>query len=236
MLVVGTVPPLPTGFRLAGRAFGLRGIAGLGLALALAGLVPGRAWRLGRLVVTAVHECGHAVAAILAGRKVHAVHLRADSSGVTMHRGTLGRSGRILTAAAGYPAPGGLGAAGAWLIANHHARWWLMVLAGLGAVMAVLWVRNLFGLALMLVWVAGVVWLLESGSVTGQTLAGATVAWYLVLGGLRAAAELFADRGQSDAVDLSRLTHVPAVVCKVAFAALAAVAVAGGAALLFGRP
>jgi hypothetical protein len=211
----------------------IRCMAGLALVLALAGLIPRRAWRLGRLVVTAIHECGHAVAALLTGRKVSAVHLRADSSGVTIHRGALGRPGRMITAAAGYPAPGAVGVAGAWLIANHHATWWLAVLAGLGAAMAVLWVRNLFGLALLLIWVAGLGWLLVSGSPTVDTLVGAAVAWYLVLGGLRAAAELFGDRSQSDARDLGRLAHLPTVVCKAVFTIVAAGAVAGCAWLLF---
>jgi hypothetical protein len=223
------------GFRLAGRTLNLRGIAGVGLVLALVGLVPKQTWRFGRLVVTAVHECGHAVAAVIAGRRVQAVHLRANASGVTIQRGGLGRGGRTLTAAAGYPAPGALGAVGGWLIANHHGRWWLVALAGIGIAMAVLWVRNLFGLALMLVWVTGLGWLLLEGRATGQALAGAVAAWYLVLGGLRAAVELLADRGRSDASDLARMIHVPTVVCKVAFAGVAAAAVAGCAIQLLGR-
>lgn len=241
MLMLSAAIELPdravggAGFQLAGRTFSLDAMAGMGLALALAGLIPRPAWRLGRLVVTAVHECGHAVVAVLTGRKVSAVHLRADASGVTLHRGTVGRGGRMITAAAGYPAPGAAGVAGAWLIANHHAKGWLAVLAGMGAAMAVLWVRNLFGLALMLVWVGGLGWLLASGSPTVDTLAGVAVAWYLMLGGLRAAFELFGDRGQSDASDLGRLAHLPTVVCKAAFTLAAAGAVAGGALLLFAR-
>jgi Peptidase M50B-like len=222
------------GYRLAGHTFTRRGLAGLGLALALAGLVPARAWRVGRLAVTAMHEAGHAVVAILAGRRVSAVHLRSDASGVTIHRGPLGRGGRLLTAAAGYPAPGLVGVAGAWLVAGGHARWWLAALAALGTVMAVLWVRNWFGLAMLVALVAGTTWLMSSGTATNQTLVGAAVAWYLVLGGLRATIELCRDRSPSDATDLSRLAwpHLPAMVFKAAFAASAAGAVAG-CALLF---
>jgi len=221
------------GFRLAGRAISFEGLAGLGLGLALAALVPKRAWRLGRLVVTAVHEFGHALVAVLAGRKVSAVHLRADASGVTFHQGTFGRGGRMITAAAGYPAPGTTGAIGSWLVANHHPTWWLAVLAGFGATMAVLWVRNLFGLALMLVWVAALGWLLASGNPTIDTLIGSAVAWYLVLGGLRATAELVADGSQSDATDLGRLLHLPSVVCKAMFMIVSAGAVAVCALVLF---
>ena len=74
------------GYQLAGHRLTLRVLALIALAAALAGLIPRRAWRIGRLAVTAVHEGGHAAAAVLSGRKVAAIHLRADTSGVTVHR------------------------------------------------------------------------------------------------------------------------------------------------------
>lgn len=231
---LSVLAPAASGYRMAGHTLTRRGVATLGLALALAGLVPARAWRVGRLAVTAMHEAGHATVAILAGRRVHAVHLRSDASGVTIHRGRLGRGGRLMTAAAGYPAPGVAGGAGAWLVAGGHAGWWLAALAGLGTIMAVLWVRNWFGLALMVALVTGTVWLLTSGTPAMETLLGAAVAWYLVLGGLRATVELLRDRNPSDATDLSRIAwpHLPAVVFKAAFAAIAAGAVTGSAVVL----
>jgi hypothetical protein len=221
------------GYRVVGHRLSPEELAAVSLLLALAALIPMPAWRVGRLAITVVHESGHAIAAILAGRKVTAVHLRNDASGVTLHRGSLSWPARVITAAAGFPAPGALGALGAWLIAGHHVTLWLAVLTGLGLAMAVLWVRNLFGVAVMAVWLAGLGWLLKWGTAGGDALVGAVIAWYLTLGGLRAAAELFRDQGPSDAADLGRLIRLPAVVGKVLFVAIAAGAVASCATLLF---
>src|SRR5207302_4543018 len=123
--------------------------------VALVGLVGRRSWRIGRLAVTAVHEVGHAVVAVLVGRRVTAVHLRADSSGVTYHRGPRRWFGGVATAAAGYPTPGLAAVAGAWLTADRLSRVWLVALAVVGIVNVLLWVRNLFGVAIMAVWVSG---------------------------------------------------------------------------------
>jgi hypothetical protein len=221
------------GYRVVGHRLSPDQLAVISLALALAALIPMPAWRVGRLAITVVHEGGHAVAAILAGRKVTAVHLRSDASGVTLHRGSLSWTARVITAAAGFPAPGVVGAVGAWLIADHHVTWWLAALTGLGLAMAVLWVRNLFGVAVMAVWLAGLGWLLRWGTAGGDALVGAVIAWYLSLGGLRAAAELFRDHGPSDAADLGRLIRLPAVVGKVLFVAIATGGVACCATLLF---
>jgi hypothetical protein len=217
MMVAAMLLALSQAYRLAGHSFTARQVAALGLAVAVVGLVPGRAWRIGRLAVTAVHESGHAAIAVLAGRQVTAVHLRADSSGVTYHRGPRSWFSGVATAAAGYPAPGLAGLAGAWLTADRHARAWLIALAVLGIVNVLLWVRNLFGLLVMAIWVGGLGWLALYGSLSVDALVGAAVAWYLVLGGLRAAYELFEDRGPSDASELARLVHLPPGLFKTLF-------------------
>ncbi len=196
--------------------------ASLGLALAL--VVPRRVWRWARLGVTAVHESGHAVVALLVGRKVTAIHLRADSSGVTIHYGPGGSLRRMLTAAAGYPAPGLLGLAGAWLVEHRLLRLWLIVLLVLGVVNIVLWIRNVFGLVVMTAWVGGVVWLIARGTASIDALVGAVAVWFLVLGGLRAALELPRAPAPSDAVDIGRLVHLPSGLFKAGFV------LAGGAA------
>jgi hypothetical protein len=224
-----------SGYRLAGRAVTPRQVAVVALIIALAALIPRRAWRVGRVAVTAVHESGHAAVAILSGRRVTAVHLRADSSGVTYHRGPRRWLGGVVTAAAGYPAPALAGLAGAWLTADRRARAWLIALAVLGVINVLLWVRNLFGLALMTVWVAAVGWLGLYASLSVDALVGAAVAWYLVLGGLRAAYELFEDLGPSDALDLGRLVHLPPALFKTFFVLVSVAAAAMSVRLLLFR-
>ena len=107
--------------------------AGVGLALALAGLIPRPAWRIGRLAVTAVHEAGHAAVAVMTGRQVAAVHLRSDASGATYHRGPVRRLRQLPIAAAGYPAPTPVAVAGAWLTSRGDSRIWLGILVGLAS-------------------------------------------------------------------------------------------------------
>lgn len=204
----------------------------LGIALLL--LVPRRAWRVGRLVVTAVHEGGHAVAAVLVGRKVTAVHLRRNTSGVTFHSGPAGRVRRAVTAAAGYPAPGLVAVGGALLITRGQPRLWLVALLGLAVVNVVLWVRNLFGILFIAVAVCALGWLIAHGDAGADALAGTVVVWYLALGGLRSSVELLGDAAVSDAVELGRLLHLPAAVCKVGFVLSAGAAAATVAVLLLG--
>lgn len=224
--------------RLAGRALTPVEAAGLTLTIAAALVLPARAWRIGRAAITAVHEAGHALAAVLSGRRVAAVHLRADTSGVTYHCGAASGikswPGRLLTAVAGYPAPALLGLGGASLVGAGHARLWLVGLLVLGVVTLVLWVRNVFGVVLMLTWVGAFGWVSLYGSATVDFVVAGTATWYLLLGGLRASTELFGPGRVGDAEDVASLVHLPVGVCKAGFwLATAAVTTAGGA-MLFG--
>jgi hypothetical protein len=163
---------------------------------------------------------------VMAGHRVTAVHVRRDTTGVTFHQGRQRWSSRVATAGAGYLAPGLVAVAGAALIAHQQTRAWLALLAGLGAVMVLGWVRNLFGIAVVGGLVLAVGWLLAQGT-TGETvLAGALAACYLAIGGLRSAVEQCHVRGRGDAYELGLLLHVPEVVCRSGF-----VVVAGGLAL-----
>ena len=51
-----------------------------GLALLL--VLSGSPWRLARNIVTIVHEAGHALVAVLVGRRLQGIRLHSDTSGV----------------------------------------------------------------------------------------------------------------------------------------------------------
>jgi hypothetical protein len=188
---------------------------------------------VGRLGITAVHEGGHAVAAVMAGHTVTAVHLRADTSGVTYHRGKQGWTGRVVTASAGYTAPGLLAVAGAALVADHVTRVWLGVLAGLGVIMVVGWVRNLFGIAVVGGLALALGWLLASGTSRETVVVATFAAWYLAIGGLRSAVEQFRAKGHGDGFELGRLLHLPAALCRSGFVLMAGASLAACILLLF---
>ena len=44
-------------------------------------------WRVSRVLVTITHEGGHAVAAVLAGRRLQGIRVHSDTSGLTVSRG-----------------------------------------------------------------------------------------------------------------------------------------------------
>jgi Peptidase M50B-like len=223
-------------YRLAGHTISDVEMAVAALIVALLAVMPSRVWRGARLGVTAVHESGHAIAALLVGRKVTAIHLRPDTSGVTIHYGRGGRIRRAVTAAAGYPAPGVLALGGAFLVEYREPQIWLAALLALGVVNVVLWIRNLFGFVVMAAWIGGGGWLILRGTAGGDALVSSVAVWFLVLGGLRAASEVPRAPGASDAADLGKLLHLPSGLCKVGFVVVSATAVVAVATVLATTP
>jgi hypothetical protein len=199
---------------------------------ALAIVVPHPLWRLSRNAITIAHEGGHGLVALLTGRQLTGIRLHSDTSGLTVSRGKPHGIGMILTAAAGYTAPPLLGLGGAALLAAGRITLLLWVATTLLVVMLVM-IRNAYG-ALTVVLTGGtfvvVSWL--AGSQVQAAFAYAAV-WFLLLGGVRPAFELQAKRarggaGDSDADQLSRLTHVPAGLWLFLFHAVSLCSLIGG--------
>lgn len=178
------------------------------LAVAVDGL-----WRWSRNLVTIVHEAGHAVTAVLTGRRLTGIRLHSDTSGLTLSTGRPSGPGMVATAAAGYLAPSLAGLIGVVLLAFDQVTVMLWAATGLLLAMLVM-VRNAYG-ALSLVLTGAIV-------VAVSLLAGAdvqagfayAVTWFLLLAAVRPVGELWRERrrrGQSrtDADQLARLTRVP---------------------------
>ncbi|MGW1023046.1 M50 family metallopeptidase [Streptomyces sp. NPDC002577] len=201
-------------------------------AVALAVVVPYRPWRLARNAITIAHEGGHGLVALLTGRRLDGIRLHSDTSGLTVSRGRPTGLGMILTAAAGYTAPPLLGLGGAALLAAGHITALLWLATALLVAMLVM-IRNAYGALTVIV--TGGAFLLVSW-LTGPQVQAAfayVVVWFLLLGGVRPAFELQAKRrrgsaGDSDADQLSRLTHVPAGMWLFLFHAVSLCALIGG--------
>lgn len=176
-------------------------------------VLPGT-WRPARGVITIVHEAGHALTALLAGRRLQGIRLHSDTSGVTLSRGKPFGPGMVCTALAGYPAPSLLGLV-------------LAVLLGAGLVSALLVVCAvlLLGVLIMVRNVYGVLSLLLTGAVLAgvsllapprvQVVFAHLITWFLLFGAIRPIAELIRKRRHgrardSDADQLARLTATPA--------------------------
>ncbi|MFJ8576965.1 M50 family metallopeptidase [Micromonospora sp. NPDC093277] len=207
--------------------------------VALAVVVTRVPWRVARNAVTIAHEGGHALAALLTGRRLRGVRLHSDTSGLTLSAGRPSGPGMILTLLAGYVAPSLIGLAGGWLLAGNRITLLLWIAVALLLSMLVL-IRNMFGV-LSLVVTGGVV-LAVSWYASPQVQAAFawTSVWFLLFGGVRPVFELqrVRSRGrmpESDADQLAGLTPFPALFW-VSFFALVNLAVLVGGALLLAGP
>lgn len=184
-------------------------------ALALVLVLAPVSWPRVRLGVTVVHEAGHALVAVLVGRRLQGVRLHADTSGLTVSRGRPTGPGMVAMMAAGYLAPAVVGVGAALLLANGRglAMLWLLLL--LVAALLV-WVRNLYGLLTLLVGGVGTALLTWYGAPQAQAVVAYLVTWLLLLAAPRPLIELLGTgrtrRRTSDPDQLARLTHVPALV------------------------
>ena len=183
-------------------------------------------WMVLRHVVTIAHEGGHALVALLAGRRLSGIRLHSDTSGVTVSRGRPRGVGMILTVAAGYPAPALLGLGFAALVARGHvvALLWLAVALLLGTLLLI---RNVFGVMSVVTTGAVVFALSWYAEARVKEVFAYAATWFLLVGGLRTVGELQRERrrrgarhgrAQSDADQLARLTGLPGLLWVGAFA------------------
>lgn len=172
-------------------------------------------YRLVRHLATLLHEAGHAIVGVLVGRKLRGIRLHSDTSGLTVSRGKPAGPGMVATLLAGYPAPAVVGLAGAWLVSAGYAAGMLWALVLLCALMLV-FIRNFYGLWVILVTGVGVAVLSWTASAEILSITAYLMVWSLLLVAPRAVVELQRSRRRqrsstsSDADQLARLTRIPA--------------------------
>lgn len=186
--------------------------------------------------MTLVHEAGHAVVALLTGRRLNAIRLHQDTSGLTITSGRPRGPGMIATAAAGYLAPSALGLGCLALVAGGHASWaWVAAIATLALML--LHIRNWFGLTMVLIVgavVAVVIWRASADVQHGGAL---VLAWFMLVAAPRSVLDLWLYRRgarsrTSDADLLARLTHLPAGLWNAALLLVTVAALAVGVTLI----
>ncbi|WP_433531466.1 M50 family metallopeptidase [Micromonospora sp. CA-263727] len=190
-------------------------------------------WRIARNAITIAHEGGHALAALLTGRKLRGIRLHSDTSGLTLSAGRPTGPGMVLTLLAGYVAPPLVGLGGAWLIAGNRITLllWLAVALLLGMLVMI---RNVFGVLSLLVTGGAVLAVSWYASPQVQAAFAWTGVWFLLLGGVRPVVELQRLRARggmpaSDADQLAGITGLPAFFWVVLFGLVnLAVLVVGG--------
>ena len=195
-----------------------------------------RTWKVGRHVVTIAHEGGHAIAALLTGRRLAGIRLHSDTSGLTVSRGRPRGPGMIATMLAGYLTPSLIGLVGAVLLTTRHITLMLWIALVLLPMMLVM-IRNSFGVVSVVVTGAVVFVVSWYASPAVQAAFAYLSVWFLLAGGVRPIAELQRMRRRrqlpdSDADQLARLTPVPANVWVAAFALVGVGSLLGAGRLL----
>jgi hypothetical protein len=188
-------------------------VVGAGLVALLAVMVDG-VWRWSRNLVTIVHEGGHALAAVLTGRRLRGIRLHSDTSGLTLSTGRPSGPGLVLTAAAGYLSPSLVGLVGVGLLALDEVTVMLWAATGFLLVMLLL-VRNAYGVLSLLVTGAAVVAVSLLAPADVQAGFGYAATWFLLLAAVRPVGELWRERRRhrrptTDADQLAWLTGLPA--------------------------
>jgi hypothetical protein len=188
------------------------------LVVALVAVAVDPVWRVLRLVVTLVHELGHAGVGILSGRRFTGFVLRGDMSGHAVTVGPARGFGRVATTWAGYPAPAAVGALVTWLAVRG---WAAPVLTGILAVLVTAALRARSALTALVVAVglvaAGALWWAGSPELQAQVVVAVGVV--LIVGAWRHLGAVISapDPGTSDPGVLARLTRLPRAVWNATF-------------------
>ena len=204
--------------------------------VALAVVATPATWRWSRHVITIAHEGGHALVALLSGRRLQGIRLHSDTSGLTVSAGRPTGIGMVMTLLAGYPAASIVGLVGALLLTSGHITLMLGVALVLLPLMLIM-IRNLFGvLSIVTVWAAVFVVAWYATELV-QWIFAYTLVWFLLVGGVRPVFELRRQRSRgrmpySDADQIGRLTHVHPLAWVGAFLSVTLVALVAGGWLL----
>lgn len=207
-------------------------------AVALAVVLTRVPWRIARNAITIAHEGGHALAALLTGRKLRGIRLHSDTSGLTLSAGRPTGPGMVFTLLAGYLAPSLIGLAGAWLLAGNRITLLLWVAVALLLAMLVM-IRNVFGIVSIVATTAVVFAVSWFAPPDVQAAFAYTGVWFLLFGGVRPVGELqwMRRRGRlrhSDADQLAGVTGLPGLFWVGLFAVVNLVALVAGLAMLTG--
>lgn len=195
-------------------------------------------WRIGRNAITIAHEGGHALVALLTGRRLHGIRLHSDTSGLTLSAGRPSGPGMAFTLLAGYVAPSLIGLAGAWLLGGNRITLLLWIAVALLLAMLVM-IRNAFGIVSIVVTTAVVFGVSWFASPQVQAAFAYTGVWFLLIGGIRPVGELqtLRRRGRmpaSDADQLAGVTFLPALFWVGLFGLVNLLALGIGTSLLAG--
>ena len=165
-----------------------------------------------RLFTTWVHECAHAVMTILVGGHVNSIVIEQSGAGVTRSLIPESRVAQGLVASAGYIGAAVVGCA--LMIAARGKKAAHGILLGIGAFMLltlIIWIRNLFGFVVVLIWSVALIALSRKGRGPVSSFVLSLLAVQVALNSVFYIRVLFfVNGGHSDAETMARLFLLPA--------------------------
>jgi hypothetical protein len=165
-----------------------------------------------RLFTTWVHECGHAIMTLIVGGRVNSIVIERSAAGVTSSLIPEGRVAQGLVASAGYLGASVVGCA--LLVAARRKQDAHGILWTIGAFMLVtlvIWIRNPFGFAVVLVWSVALIALSRQGSGPVSSFVLSLLAVQVALDSVYDIRVLFlVHGGHSDAETMAKLFVLPA--------------------------
>ena len=165
-----------------------------------------------RLFTTWVHECGHAIMTLIVGGRVNSIVIERSAAGVTSSLIPEGRVAQGLVASAGYL---GASVVGCALLAaarrKQDAHGILWTIGAFMLVTLVIWIRNPFGFAVVLVWSVALIALSRQGSGPISSFVLSLLAVQVALDSVYDIRVLFlVHGGHSDAETMAKLFVLPA--------------------------
>lgn len=165
-----------------------------------------------RLFTTWVHECAHAVMTIFVGGHVNSIVIERNGAGVTRSLIPESRVAQGLVASAGYVGASIVGCA--LMFAARGKKAAHGILLGIGAFMLltlIIWIRNLFGFVVVLIWGVALIALSRKGRGPVSSFVLSLLAVQVALNSVFDIRVLFFVKGgHSDAETMARLFLVPA--------------------------
>ena len=155
---------------------------------------------------------------VAVGGEVTSITIQPDTSGVTESLIPVSRMASALVASSGYLGSALVGCL--LLAATRVEKWAHVILPSIGAFMlltVVVWMRNLYGIAVVLAWAVALVALSRKSMGNAPRLVLSLLAIQVALNAVYDIRVLFMVEGQSDAATMAGLFLLPAAVWAVAW-------------------
>jgi hypothetical protein len=175
------------------------------------------------IINTALHEFGHAIVTLILQGKVHKIELFRDSSGTTTTQCN-NKLGSFLVAIAGYPFAATIAYFSFYLISINYEKHLIIGLSLLFIIMAIFWIRNLYGVIWVLLFSGLNFWLIYYNNEQYIQIAALFYAACILTESVSSSLELlylsiFQPQKAGDATNLKQITHLPAFFWGILFAA-----------------